>query len=118
MLLRLRLGNVPHIAALLLLLGIVLGGAVDAAACEPDKEFAAVTAIVADTPADSGTRDEAPAKERHGECVHGHCHHGAQQVPSQVAQVDSPTVSVEHPVSGESVLVSLPPGSLKRPPRA
>ena len=120
MLLRLRVGKVPHIAAFLLLLGIVLGGSVDAIACEPAAEMDAVTAMAADAHAsdDSGTPDEAPAKARHGECIHGHCHHGAQQVPSLVAQVDPPTVSVTHPVSGESVLVSLPPGSLKRPPRA
>ena len=114
MLLRLRLGNVPHIAALLLLLSIVLGGAVDAVACESATETAAVTALAAEP----GSQDEAPVKERHGDCIHGHCHHGAQQVPALAFQVVPPMVSVEHVAPGESDLASLSPGSPKRPPRA
>ena len=114
MLLRLRLGNVPHIAALLLLLGIVLGGAVDAVACEPISEIAAVTAVAAEP----GSPEQVPGAERHGDCIHGHCHHGTQQVPALAFQVVPPMVSVEHVAPGESGLASLSPGSLKRPPRA
>ena len=117
MLVRFRLGTVPHLAALVLLLGIVLGGAVDAVACEPIIETAAVTAVAADA-ADPGSGDQAPGQERHADCIHGHCHHGAQQLPSLALQVVPPAVSVEHLSFGESSLASLSPSSLKRPPRA
>lgn len=120
MLLRLRFGNAPHVAAILLLLGIVLGGAVDAVACEPTIEIAAATAIAAepDILADAGTRDQAPGQERHGDCIHGHCHHGAQQVPPLAVEIELPMVSVEHVTPGENDLSSIPPGTFKRPPRA
>jgi hypothetical protein len=114
MFLRLPLGSARRFAALLLLAGVMLGGAVDAIACEPTTE---ITAIAASS-ADHGNQEQLPDNDRHGVCVHGHCHHGAQQVP-QIAIAEDLHVIATLPVpSGEQRLTSITPSSLKRPPRA
>ncbi|HEY6815614.1 MAG TPA: hypothetical protein VI168_08760 [Croceibacterium sp.] len=114
MVLRLRLGSARRFAALLLLLGVMLGGAVDAIACEPTAEIAAVEAASADP----GSHEQLPDDDRHGACVHGHCHHGAQQVPQIAAAEDLPIVADQPVPSREHRLASITPDLLKRPPRA
>ena len=111
---RLPLGSARRFAALVLLLGVMLGGAVDAIACEPTTEMTAVAAHAADT--DSG--EQVPDTDRHGACVHGHCHHGAQQVPQVATAEELPLVAAPPVPSGERRLTSISPSSLKRPPRA
>jgi len=114
MVLRLHLGSVRRFAALLLLIGVMLGGAVDAIACEPTGEMTAVAAASVDTHG----HEQGPDNDRHGACIHGHCHHGAQQVPQIAAAEDLPLVVDEPVPSGEHRLTSIIPDSLKRPPRA
>lgn len=112
---RLRLGSARRFAALFLLLGVMLGGAVDAVACEPRTEIAVV--VAADS-ADTGNHQPLPDNDRHGACIHGHCHHGAQQVPQIAVAEDLPVVADLPEPSGEHRLISITPSSLKRPPRA
>jgi hypothetical protein len=102
------------LAALLLLLGVMVGGTVDAVACEPTAEITAVAAA----PADTGAPEQLPDDDRHGACVHGHCHHGAQQVPPVAAAEDLAIVADRPAPPGEPRLTSITPDSLKRPPRA
>ncbi len=112
--LRLRLGSARRFAALFLLVGIMLGGAVDAIACEPTTEMSAV----AEASAHPDSHEQLPDNEKHGACVHGHCHHGAQQVPQIATAEDLPTLTVEPVASGVRDLTSITPDSPKRPPRA
>jgi len=113
MFLRLPLRSARRFAAVFLLLGVMLGGAVDAIACEPTTEM-----TVAAASSDPGGHEQVPDSDRHGACVHGHCHHGTQQVPQMVTAELLP-IAVTLPVpSGEPRLTSITPGSLKRPPRA
>jgi len=111
---RLPLGSARRFAALLLLLGIVFGGSVDAAACESADEIAEITALVSDH---SGEQ-QLPDHSRHGACTHGHCHHGAQHVPPIIFQTDPLLAHAEYTPSGERRLGSIIPACLKRPPRA
>ena len=67
MFLRLPLGSARRFAALLLLLGVMLGGAVDAIACEPASEITAINAADAEPLG----QKQLPDDERHGDCVHG-----------------------------------------------
>lgn len=114
MFLRLRLGSARRFAALFLLLGVMLGGAVDAIACEPTTEMTAV----AEAAAHPGDHEQLPDNERHGACVHGHCHHGAQQVPQIATAEPLPPLVVEPVPLGVRALTSTIPDTLKRPPRA
>lgn len=113
MTLRLRLGSARRFAALFLLLGVMLGGGVDAIACDPMTEM-----VVAAASADPSGHEQAPDGDKHGACLHGHCHHSAQQVPQMAAAEELPLVATQHVPSGAHRLTSIVPDSLKRPPRA
>ena len=114
MFLRLPLGSARRFAALLLLLGVMLGGAVDAIACEPSNEITAVAAEAVE----QGNHEQVPDDERHGDCVHGHCHHGAQQVTGAAFHADMLPRRAEHQPLDEQRLASITLDSLQRPPRA
>lgn len=112
----LRLAGRRSFAVLLLLLATVLGGAVEAAACEPEAAVAAASAQL-EMHAD-GDRPHSDGAEQHGMCVHGHCHHGSQALaePSRVATFE---LAMAAPVSAfENVLEPLVGDTPKRPPRA
>lgn len=106
--------NFGRLALILLVFGVLFVGSVDAVACGPATEAAAVEVVAVDQ---TGSKQE-PDNDRHGACLHGHCHHGAQQVPPLAAQVEALFVLVVHQPSGELRLASITPDSLKRPPRA
>lgn len=92
----------------------MLGGAVDAIACEPTTEMTVVAAS-----ADHGSDQRLPDNDGHGgACVHGHCHHGTQQVPQMVTVEDLPIVAALPSPSGGRRLTPITPEALKRPPRA
>ena len=103
------------VAALLILLAMMFGGAIDAAACEP--EFSETTASAVYQADDEQDKTSKPI-EQHGACVHGHCHHGSQSI----------AVFTEMPASHPTLLVLLwrtdillkpyPGDPLRRPPRA
>lgn len=114
MLFGLPLRSVRRVAAILLLFGAMFAGSVDAVACEPATEMASIEAGAVDRDG----HDQSPDNDRHGACVHGHCHHGAQNVPPLASQMESPLVLVMHELAGERRLASITPDSLKRPPRA
>ena len=114
MFMRLPLRSARRFAALLLLLGVMLGGTVDAVACEPVSEIAAAT-TAGYVP---GDQHQLPGDNQHGDCVHGHCHHGVPTIPPLAEQSDLLRVRAEHTLSSTATLVSIPPDSLKRPPRA
>ena len=114
MFLRLPLGSARRFAALLLLLGVMLGGAVDAIACEPASEITAINAADAEPLG----QKQLPDDERHGDCIHGHCHHGGQLVAALDNSSELLIASAEHQPVGESRLASITLDSPKRPPRA
>ena len=114
MFLRLPLGSARRFAALLLLMGIMLGGGVDAIACEPSTEMAEISAAEAK----QGDHQQPRGNERHGDCVHGHCHHGVSYVQAVAGAAGFLIAPVEHRQSGEPRLASITSNSLKRPPRA
>lgn len=117
MVLRLPLGSVRRFAALLLMLGVLLGGAVDAIACEPETEAAtSVTSVVVGE--GQGGDHQQPKGDHDGVCIHGHCHHGVSAVQSVAALTDLPAYHADHPLPRERHLASIVPDALKRPPRA
>ena len=113
-------GSVRRFAALLLLLAVMLGGSVDAIACEPVTE-AAISAAETMAPADpdvtQGDEQQLPGNDRHGACIHGHCHHGVANVQPVAQQADLLAAQVDHCPAGEHRLASITLNSLKRPPR-
>jgi|SRR5690606_40464428 len=101
--------------ALLLLVGVMLGGALDAAACEPELHPASLAEVhIAD-------EDQDPVDQERSEgdaCVHGHCHHGAQ---SPVKSQDVTTVmfvAIIPAAVDQTSLVPIQGVTPKRPPRA
>ncbi|HLV08328.1 MAG TPA: hypothetical protein VKY80_11700 [Croceibacterium sp.] len=67
------------VAVLLLLLAMVLGGAIEAAACEPEIAIASASASF-DLNADADENQPDGQPDQHGFCAHGHCHHGSQAI--------------------------------------
>ena len=114
MILRLPLGSVRRFAVLLLLLGVMFGGAVDAVACEPAFKTTAVAALEHEQRAPQ----ESPDDQRHGDCVGNHCHHGAPTIPLLAEQSELPIMQGGHLVSGDSPLDSITADFPERPPRA
>ena len=106
------------LAALLLVLVVMFGGALDAAACaSPTSSFGQVAVSDDASPADERTDDQTGTD---AVCFHGnchHCHHGAQ--PDRL----SADVAVETPPAAHfgvavSPLSSAELLSFKEPPRA
>ncbi|MBT2135737.1 hypothetical protein KK137_15470 [Croceibacterium sp. LX-88] len=98
----------------MLLLGVMLGGTVDAVACEPTTEASAVVAAAAEESGDH----QLPGGDHDGVCIHGHCHHGVPYIQSMTALSDLPVYHGEHPRPHDRILTSIVPDRLKRPPRA
>ena len=117
MVLLLPLGSVRRFAALLLMLGVLLGGAVDAIACEPATEAATSVTSVALSESQGGDHQQ-PKSDHDGVCIHGHCHHGASAVQAVAVPADVPAYDADHPLPREHRLASIVPDTLKRPPRA
>lgn len=69
--------NLRPLAALLILVALLMGSAVDAAACEPEFVAHAQVELTADG---SGDQEPAGKDKKHGVCAHGHCHHVFQAV--------------------------------------
>lgn len=114
---RLPLNGVRRLAVLLLLVGVMLGGSIDAAACEPEGEFAAV--VVSTAAGDSQTSDHQLPASHDGACMHGHCHHGVSDIQPMAGLAGAPGYLVAaHAWSLERSLTSVIPDTLKRPPRA
>lgn len=104
-------------SALLLLVAILLGGSVEAVACEPAPS-AATSAVFADQ--DMGSENDAPGgqSENHGLCAQGHCHHGPQALAeTSPAVAIQPTDEVRSAFL-ENTLDARVTDALKRPPRA
>ena len=106
------------LAALLLVLAVMFGGALDAAACAPQSSSFEQIAIGDEpAPADDQTGDQT---DNHAVCSHGnchHCHHGAQ--PDR----QSSGVAVETPPAAHFGVAVAPLSSaellsFKEPPRA
>ena len=101
-------------AALLLLLGAILGGTIDAAACEPVTEtFVAVGAVESQP-----DTEKLPSGDRDGVCIHGHCHHGISHIETIALVGEEYAYHVDHPPWRDQSLASIVPDNLMRPPRA
>lgn len=104
-------------AVLLLLVGMLLGGTVDAIACEPATEVAAYVTSITVSKSQSSDH-KTPQSDHDGVCVHGHCHHGVSHVQPLATLIDLPAYNADHPLLLEHRLASIIPDALKRPPRA
>ena len=103
------------LAALFLLLAVLLGGTVEAAACEP----AAVAFEQVDISSDGGDEQNPSGKtDQHGVCSHGHCHHCAQYIDSRSDAAPVLAVMATHFGLTRSGLVQARPKLIKEPPRA
>lgn len=101
--------------ALLLLLSVMIGGAVEAAACEP--EWGHSTDVSSHV--DGGDRQNSDQKrETHGTCVHGHCHHWPQFMRDEPAPSTIAASSAPHQGLAEARLTAIEGDTPKRPPRA
>ena len=103
------------LAALFLLLTVLLGATIEAAACEPE----AVAFEQVDISSHGGDDQNPSGKtEQHGVCSHGHCHHSPQLTNSSndAAQVLAATST--HFVLTKVGLRQASPNLVKEPPRA
>jgi len=117
MLVRLPLVRFRPLAALLFLLALLLGGTLDAAACEPEFGFAEAAASAAvDGEHDGNGSDREPAPQ--DVCVHGHCHHCGQVVLSDEDAPAVPFAAVSPAHSPVPWLDPVTSDTPKRPPRA
>lgn len=95
------------------MMGVLLGGAIDAAACEPESQ----TISLVDANVGQQHQDSQDAGHGEGVCVHGHCHHCAQNAV-RTAAVDAVMFLAAAPVAADqAILLSIVGSSLKRPPR-
>lgn len=103
------------LAALFLLLAVLLGGTIEAAACEPE----AVAFEQIDISSHDGDDQNPGGKtEQHGLCSHGHCHHSPQLIdsPNNAAPVLAATST--HFGLIKLGLRQASPNLVKEPPRA
>ncbi|WP_156457696.1 hypothetical protein [Altererythrobacter sp. Root672] len=107
-------GSARRFAALLLLLGVMLGGTVDVVACEPTTEISVLAVAGADEPSDH----QIPGADHDGVCIHGHCHHGVPYIQQLTALTEVAAYHGDHPLPLDRILTSIDPDTLKRPPRA
>lgn len=104
-------------STLLLLIAMLLGGAVEAVACEPAVSVTVAAEVSSDL--DAGSDDEAPGSqtENHGLCAHGHCHHAPQALSdASSAALLQPSSEVRSALR-ENILEPRMTDALKRPPR-
>ena len=103
------------LAALFLLLAVLLGGTVEAAACEPAAVAFEQVDISSHDGDEQNSRDKA---DQHGVCAHGHCHHSPQLIDSSndAAQVLAATAA--HFGLTKRGLREARPKLIKEPPRA
>jgi len=111
---RLPLDSARRLAALLLLLGVMLGGTVDAVACEPTTEVTVLVIAVDDQDGDH----QQPGGVHDSECIHGHCHHVVPIIQPTAVIGDVLGDLSNHPMPGDRRLASIDPNTLRRPPRA
>lgn len=116
---RLRLWTIRPLAAMLLVLALLVGGAVDAAACEFEDASQGSTSIaMADEQADeSPTRDDEPRHDGDSGCVHGHCHHGAHSLIARGDAAPAVAMSDARYPSAPKRLIAVAPDIPKQPPR-
>lgn len=103
------------LAALLLLLSVLLGGAIDAAACTPEQPMLEQVDL---STSDGSQPDSGDRTDKHAVCAHGHCHHGAQMIGSVSEAEHMPAATVPHfgrPLAGVGQRLA---GPIKEPPRA
>lgn len=106
--------NLRPFAALLILVALLMGSAIDAAACEPEFVAHSQAEVSADG---SGEQDPAGKDKKHGVCAHGHCHHASQAVGHTAeagAAIATPLILFGSPPAGLTGTLSSPP---KQPPR-
>lgn len=103
------------LAALFLLLAVLLGGAIEAAACESEPVAFEQVDISSH---DGGDQNPSGKTEQHGVCSHGHCHHSPQLTNSSndAAQVLASTST--HFGLIKLGLRQASPNLVKEPPRA
>ena len=113
--LRLSALTLRPLAALLILVALLMGSAIDAAACEP--EFAQHAQIETSADAD-GEQNTDGTVEQHGVCAHGHCHHASSMIDHNsdgAAAIATPLDLFRSPQARlAGTAISLP----KQPPRA
>ena len=101
---------------LALLLAILLGGAIEASACEPEFVPMAVVDAAAMQPSDH--QDDGSQRETHAACSHGHCHHGNQLLRSGSADAASMVLSAgPHFIRVPVGMRQSAPDVVKEPPR-
>lgn len=108
--------DLRRFGALLFALALLLGGAIDLAACEPERDFPVAQIALS---SDSGdTHDDGASGEQHGVCAHGHCHHAGSFIPnvavSGLLAAPRPAISP----AAIAALSSAPTGPPTQPPRA
>lgn len=107
-------GIFAPLAGLLLALAILLGGAVDAVACESEANTASVCTVDYEH-ADHGDREGEP--DQHGTCPHGHCHHGSQHVRAFAGSDGAPISASLHSPFVDAVILQAESKLPTQPPR-
>ena len=103
------------LAALFLLLAVLIGGTIEAAACE--FEPAAFEQLdISSNDGDDPSPGDSTAK--HGVCAHGHCHHGAQSIDSNSDTASIPAAASVHFRRAMPGLSEARLKLVKEPPRA
>ena len=121
MALRVLLG-LPRMGMMLLSALLLVGGAIDLAACEPEPDHHTASLIAQDDhqteTASSPDAGHSSEGEQHAVCAHGHCHHAANIILHDTAQ--PVPVSSAHAVHATSTHGLAPPPLTApfQPPRA
>jgi len=104
----------------LALVFLALGPTLDAALCLEEHQPAAADGVLVAAATETGhfPGDGHPSHEG-GACMHGHCHHGAIQLPASLPVAAAPqNRSSEFAPTGPPALASHAAFGLERPPRA
>jgi len=95
--------------------GVMLGGAIDAAACGPEMHPTNIAEVHAVDP-DQDSSDRQGSDD--DACVHGHCHHGTQTLVRAHDVATVMFVALVPPSSEQAGLLPFEAVTPKRPPRA
>lgn len=108
--------NLRPLAALLILVALLIGGSIDAVACEPELTASAQVEAASDGPSNPKSDDK---DEKYAACAHGHCHYCSNALVARTGDfADAFAAPAIHFGSREAGLTSTASSLPKPPPRA
>lgn len=118
----------PRFGVMLFAALLLIGGAMDAAACIPETDHhaahsdgatnAGIAGAYAHAAASDAPSDNDKSGDQHAVCAHGHCHHSAASLLGALSQPELPALPQIALAASVPALISAPLAPPTQPPRA